>query len=108
MSVEEQDSLEPSITAVGHYIFLLLRSLSWRSAKFHSKGEKVLLCGGYYTATPKYEFYFRELQYNIYLTLKTKTLFSTQNKIHIFKPPRNFVFIRVNRNSEKAPDVSFV
>ena len=46
--------------------------------------------------------------YKIYLTLKTKTSFSTQNKIRIFKPPRNFVFIGVYRNSEKAPDVSFV
>ena len=52
MSVEEQDSLEPAITAVGHYIFLFLRSLSWRSAKFHPKGKKCLLYRGYYTVTP--------------------------------------------------------
>lgn len=51
MSVEEQDSLEPAITAVGHHIFLLLRSLSWRSTKFHPKGGKVMLYEGYYTAT---------------------------------------------------------
>ena len=39
MSVEEQDSLEPAIAAVRHYIFLLLGSLCWGSAKFHPMGR---------------------------------------------------------------------
>ena len=41
MSVEEQDALEPAITAVRYDIFLLLRSLRWGAAKFHPVIKKV-------------------------------------------------------------------
>ena len=43
MSVEKQDSFEPSITAVWDNIFLPFRSLGWRGTKFHPMGKKDLL-----------------------------------------------------------------
>ena len=47
----------------------------WRSPKIYR---------GYYTAARRYEFYFRMVKY---------CLLPRENKIHIFKPPCNFLFI---------------
>ena len=43
MSAEEQDSLEPAITAVRYYIFLLFGTLRWRGAEFHPVEITVML-----------------------------------------------------------------
>ena len=51
---------------------------------------------GYYTAARRYEVYFRVVKTIFYERAQrvTKILFlARENKIHIFKPPRNFLFI---------------
>ena len=51
---------------------------------------------GYYTAARRYEFYFRVVKTIFYERAQrvSKILFLTrENKIHIFKPPCNFLFI---------------
>ena len=51
---------------------------------------------GYYTAAQRYEFYFRVVRTIFYERAQrvSKILFLTrENKIHIFKPPCNFLFI---------------
>ena len=51
---------------------------------------------GYYTAAQRYEFYFRVVKTIFYERAQrvSKILFLTrENKIHIFKPPCNFLFI---------------
>ena len=51
---------------------------------------------GYYTAARRYEFYFRVVKTIFYEQAQraSKILFlARENKIHIFKPPCNFLFI---------------
>ena len=51
---------------------------------------------GYYTAARRYEFYFRVVKTIFYERAQrvSKILFLTrENKIHIFKPPCNVLFI---------------
>ena len=51
---------------------------------------------GYYTAARRYEFYFRVVKIIFYERAQrvSKILFlPRENKIHIFKPPCNFLFI---------------
>ena len=51
---------------------------------------------GYYTAAQRYEFYFRVVKTIFYERAQrvSKILFLTrENKIHIFAPPCNFLFI---------------
>ena len=55
-----------------------------------------LIHRGYYTAARRYEFYFRVVKTIFYEQAQrvSKILFLTrENKIHIFKPPCNFLFI---------------
>ena len=55
-----------------------------------------ILHRGYYTAAQRYEFYFRVVRTIFYERAQrvSKILFLTrENKIHIFKPPCNFLFI---------------
>ena len=93
MSVEEQDSLEPAITAVGHYIFLLLRSLSWRSTKFHPKGEKC--CYIEDTRQQRQNMNFTFERYKRYLTLKTKYCFPHKKIKFVFSSHRVILFLFV-------------
>ena len=56
----------------------------------------ILFDRGYYTAARRYEFYFRVVKTIFYERAQrvSKILFLTrENKIHIFKPPCNFLFI---------------
>ena len=56
----------------------------------------ILLYRGYYTAAQRYEFYFQVVKTIVYKRAQrvSKILFLTrENKIHIFKPPCNFLFI---------------
>ena len=51
---------------------------------------------GYYTAARRYEFYFRVVKTIFYERAQrvSKIMFLTrENKVHIFKPPCNFLFI---------------
>ena len=61
-----------------------------------SKGSGCVINRGYYTAARRYEFYFRVVKTIFYERAQrvSKILFLTrENKIHIFKPPCNFLFI---------------
>ena len=55
-----------------------------------------LIYRGYYMTARRYEFYFRVVKTIFYERAQrvSKILFLTrENKIHIFKPPCNFLFI---------------
>ena len=76
----------------------------WQSSEFFSSnyfqiGQHLVLLHihrGYYTTARRYEFYFRVVKTIFYERAQrvSKILFLTrENKIHIFNPPCNFLFI---------------
>ena len=88
------------ILAKFSYVFMdsrhLLDQIAWPIKDLLYGQYSHELYRGYYTAARRYEFYFRVVKQIFYERAQqvSKILFLPRgNKIHIFKPPCNFLFI---------------
>ena len=71
--------------------------------------DRVVNVSPYYTATRRYDFYFNNGYFKQYFyslaALAQKILFLTrENKLHIFKPPCNFLFYYSEQKKKKNHD----
>ena len=95
-TLDDRDEARWQGIPLGEYRQRILLEASQRNMNTITAAKCVDIYRGYHTAARRCEFYFRVVKTIFYERAQrvSKILFLTrENKIHIFKPPCNFLFI---------------